>query len=965
MILFVVTTILATAAMIAAPASASAQGTWAAGPDWNPPVGGTRAVGAYFPTNGKFYAVGGRSADPAGNNFTHPFEFDPATNTWTTKAATFADANVNNMACGVLTVGGTPQIVCVGGSAGGGTTATARVFGYDPVTDTIIPFTSADDWPGNPPSPGNVLPGGFAVLNNKLYTIGAFQISPSLMLGDVWEFDPSQAVGSRWNLKAGLPSEKGYVPATTIGGMIYTGGGTASDGTNLLDTADSYKYDPVADSWTQIADMPRTTGETRALTLNGEMWVLGGGRVDPNPVPEVDIYDPATNTWRTGPSFVLGRRNFPTDTDGTHIWLAGGYDVDNIIQTSMEIFTLAGGVSPTPTATATETATPTATETAAATPTNTETSTPTATATVAATPTATETAAATPTATETAAATPTATETVAATPTATETVAATPTATETAAATPTATETSTPTATATIEVTPTGSPACTPGQYEISQISDSIVPGDTDIGNSCDDCITAVTLPFDFTLYGTTYSSVNVGSNGDATFGTTDPNIYVDHCLPVQRTATEFFVDTIFADYGDHLTNANPGCSVFPGGTCGIFTSVTGTAPNRIFNIEWRTSYFDFPDQSANFELRLYEGQTRFDVIYGEMGQGNLASSAGVEQNETNFTQYYCDDSGGAAAGGISYTLQGCVTPTPTGTETSTPTATATSTVSPSPSPTGSPTLVFRNPTPICMTLDSAAAPYPSNITVVGGPTRIGRMQVTFFDLYHVFPDNIDALLVGPGGQEYVLMGDAGGAISIDPAAPVTLTFADFVPAVLPDSGPLVTGTYQPTTWESPVTDFPAPAPPGPYIEPGSDPNRPIGLTMFGNFGLTDSNGVWSLYVRDDAGAFVQQVVTGCINGGWQLEFLPLTAAGVTMSGRVTTADERGIRNARVVISGNSLREPRVATTGSFGYYSIDGLAAGETYVVTVNSQRYTFTAPSRVVTLVDNLADVNFVADR
>ena len=134
---------------------------------------------------------------------------------------------------------------------------------------------------------------------------------------------------------------------------------------------------------------------------------------------------------------------------------------------------------------------------------------------------------------------------------------------------------------------------------------------------------------------------------------------------------------------------------------------------------------------------------------------------------------------------------------------------------------------------------------------------------------------------------------------------------------------------------------------------------------MFGNFGLTDSNGVWSLYVRDDAGAFVQQVVTGCINGGWQLEFLPLTAAGVTMSGRVTTADDRGIRNARVVISGNSLREPRVATTGSFGYYSIDGLAAGETYVVTVNSQRYTFTAPSRVVTLVDNLADVNFVADR
>ena len=60
-----------------------------------------------------------------------------------------------------------------------------------------------------------------------------------------------------------------------------------------------------------------------------------------------------------------------------------------------------------------------------------------------------------------------------------------------------------------------------------------------------------------------------------------------------------------------------------PGGTCGIFTSMTGTAPNRIFNIEWRTVLFRRrqPD-GANYELRLYEGQTRFDVIYGTVDHG-------------------------------------------------------------------------------------------------------------------------------------------------------------------------------------------------------------------------------------------------------------------------------------------------------------------------------------------------------
>jgi len=262
------------------------------------------------------------------------------------------------------------------------------------------------------------------------------------------------------------------------------------------------------------------------------------------------------------------------------------------------------------------------------------------------------------------------------------------------------------------------------------------------------------------------------------------------------------------------------------------------------------------------------------------------------------------------------------------------------------------------------MTLGNPADLYPSTITVAGGPVQIGNIRITFFDLYHVFPDNIDALLVGPGGQKYVLMSDAGGAVPIDPAAPVTLTFADFVGTVLPDSGPLVTGTYEPTNWEQPVGSFPAPAPPAPYVEHGSVPLPPIGNTMFGTFGFTNSNGVWSLYVRDDAGTFIQQAITGCINGGWQIEFLPLTAAHVSLSGRVTTSDQRGIRNAKVVVTGGSLEQPVIATTGSFGYYTVDGLTAGQTYVVTVNSKRYNFSVPSRAITLVDNLADVNFVAD-
>ena len=87
------------------------------------------------------------------------------------------------------------------------------------------------------------------------------------------------------------------------------------------------------------------------------------------------------------------------------------------------------------------------------------------------------------------------------------------------------------------------------------------------------------------------------------------------------------------------------------------------------------------------------------------------------------------------------------------------------------------------------------------------------------------------------------------------------------------------------------------------------------------------------------------------------------TAAGVSIAGRVLTADGRGIRGAIVTVTGNSLETPINVMTGVNGRYTIPDLTAGETYVVTVGSRRFFFTQPSRVITLNDNVADADFVA--
>ncbi len=223
---------------------------------------------------------------------------------------------------------------------------------------------------------------------------------------------------------------------------------------------------------------------------------------------------------------------------------------------------------------------------------------------------------------------------------------------------PTPTPTASPSPTSTGTPTATATPTVSPCQIGITQSAAIIVPGTTDIGNHGDDQVTTVALPFPFTFYGQTFTSVNLSSNGNAQFVTTDTD-FTNQCLPWSSH------DYTIYPYWDDLYLVNSGF--------GIFTSVSGTAPNRIFNIEWRAQYY--PGSGiANFELRLYEGQaSHFDVIYGTVTGGNTSATAGMQGDDPCYNEYFCNGSGGTLT---AWTTGPAGTPSPT--PTSTPTATAT-----------------------------------------------------------------------------------------------------------------------------------------------------------------------------------------------------------------------------------------------------------------------------------------------
>ncbi len=75
--------------------------------------------------------------------------------------------------------------------------------------------------------------------------------------------------------------------------------------------------------------------------------------------------------------------------------------------------------------------------------------------------------------------------------------------------------------------------------------------------------------------------------------------------------------------------------------------------------------------------------------------------------------------------------------------------------------------------------------------------------------------------------------------------------------------------------------------------------------------------------------------------------------SAVSISGRVLTADGRGLRNALVRLSGP---QSSVSLTGNLGYYSFTDLSPGQSYTLSVGAKRYRF--ESRTVTPSENLTD-------
>ena len=86
-----------------------------------------------------------------------------------------------------------------------------------------------------------------------------------------------------------------------------------------------------------------------------------------------------------------------------------------------------------------------------------------------------------------------------------------------------------------------------------------------------------------------------------------------------------------------------------------------------------------------------------------------------------------------------------------------------------------------------------------------------------------------------------------------------------------------------------------------------------------------------------------------------------LLSPEVSISGRVLTATGQPIRNALVTIR-DQLGTTRTTVTSTFGNYSFDNVAAGQTYTLNASAKRNRF--QPKTLQIADNVADLDLVAN-
>jgi len=245
-----------------------------------------------------------------------------AANTWTPKAAPPFDQYIYGYVLGMApNPAGESIVYAFGGTSSDDGSTGSTVKAYNAATDT---------WTSKLSRALIFYSNGVSKIGNKLYFPGGYINAGNLpdATNALWAYDYSN---DRMIRKAPLPIYSAEGVSGIISGKLYVlpgacnGNGYPNAGYCAEEqTTHFYRYDPVTNTWATRHSAPHFHRRGAAAVINGKFYVAGGIAGFDTPVTALDVYDPATKSWRTLASIPKGGSASGVSVNGKFYVVAPG-----------------------------------------------------------------------------------------------------------------------------------------------------------------------------------------------------------------------------------------------------------------------------------------------------------------------------------------------------------------------------------------------------------------------------------------------------------------------------------------------------------------------------------------------------------------------------------------------------------------------------------------------------------------
>lgn len=259
--------------------------------------------------NGKVWVLGGYPPGRLPSNVVQIY--DPVANRWTLGPTLPQPIHHTH----VTAVGG--KLYMIGGETEGASTGRPEIY----VADTWVHDPAVGGWAKRAPMPTPRSGGGKAVIDGKIYVAGGRPPG-----GHAFEvYDPAT---DTWEKLPDLPTQRNHLAMAAINGKIFVAGGRTGPGA-MAERVDVVEiYEPKTRVWSRGAPLPAPRGGITSAVNAGCLFIFGGEGERTHVLgltPNAYGYDPRADRWTQLPDLPIAVHGLKgSAVIGDRIFLPGG-----------------------------------------------------------------------------------------------------------------------------------------------------------------------------------------------------------------------------------------------------------------------------------------------------------------------------------------------------------------------------------------------------------------------------------------------------------------------------------------------------------------------------------------------------------------------------------------------------------------------------------------------------------------